>query len=154
MNDQRHILTSQKGFSIIEVIIFIILAGILSVVFVGYMGSSLMHSADPLNVVRNEASVETTLERITSDYVKLMNGTGSYATAVVTIAGNDYGPTVTKTYIDHDTFLTTGTVANAGGPGTDDKPNPLLIQVQAQGNSLSSLFTRERISEGDPIVLF
>jgi hypothetical protein len=154
VNDQRHILASQKGFSIIEVIIFIILAGILSVVFVGYMGSSLMHSADPLNVVRNEASVETTLERITSDYVKLMNGTGSYATAVVTIAGNDYGPTVTKTYIDHDTFLTTGAVANSGGPGTDDKPNPLLIQVQTQGNSLSALFTRERISEGDPIVLF
>ena len=144
---------SQKGFSLIEVIIFLIMAGILSVIFVSYMGTSLLHSADPVNVVRDEANIGTILEKITSDYVKLENGAGR-ATAVATVMATDYGSYVTKTYIDHDTFLNAGTVANAGGPGTAEKPNPLLIRVQAAGNSLSAMFTQERASDADPIAYF
>jgi prepilin-type N-terminal cleavage/methylation domain-containing protein len=146
-----NILQDQKGFSLIEVIIFLILAGILSVVYVNYMGASLQYSADPVNMVRDEASVETLMERITSDYVKLVNGTATYTNAVATVFATNYGANVTKSYVDHDTFLTAGTIAAAGGPGTDDKANPLLIVIQAHGNTLSALFTKERFSEGDPI---
>lgn len=144
---------NQKGFSILEVVIFLVLAGFLSVLFVSYMGSSLQHSADPINTVRDEATVETIVEKITSDYTKLVNS-AAFATVVSTVYATDYGPYVTKTYIDHDVFLASGTITAAGDAGTNEKPNPLLIRVQRKGIIMSSVFTKERISSGDPIAYY
>ena len=70
--------TPQAGFTLIEVIVSIVLASIVGVIFLTYMGTQLTHSGDPVNVARDEGVAEMWMERIMSDYVQEMNAATLY----------------------------------------------------------------------------
>ena len=135
-------IAATKGFTLIEIIITILIAGVLGVVFVTYLGTSLTKSADPVNMARTEGAAETLVEQINSDYVRAVNGAG-FATALATIFATNYGPSVTKAYITFD---------GAGQEQTGTTNDSLKITIQAQGRKITILFPQTRTAAADPAV--
>jgi prepilin-type N-terminal cleavage/methylation domain-containing protein len=146
----------QLGFSLIEVIVAIVVASIVGVIFLSYMGTQLSHSGDPVIVARDEGVAEMWMERILSDYVQEMNAS-TYTTALATLHARDYtagpynmpaGVTLTRTYVAYDAVG--NEVAVAGG-GTSHN---LKVTVRAAGYGLTSILTAKRVTSGDPVVYY
>jgi prepilin-type N-terminal cleavage/methylation domain-containing protein len=58
----------QKGFSLIEVIISLLIVGIMSVVVYSYMGNSLTNSTYPIIWLNDAQTLNAVMERIKTDY--------------------------------------------------------------------------------------
>jgi prepilin-type N-terminal cleavage/methylation domain-containing protein len=148
--------TPQAGFTLIEVIVSIVLAAIVGVIFLTYMGTQLTRSGDPVNVARDEGVAEMWMERIMSDYVQEMNAT-TFTTALATLFARDYtaGPynmpatvTLTRTYVTYDAG---GNEIAVTGGGTS---NNLKVTVRATGYGLTAILTAERVTSGDPVTYY
>jgi prepilin-type N-terminal cleavage/methylation domain-containing protein len=147
----------QAGFTLIEVIVSIVLASIVGVIFLTYMGTQLTRSGDPVNVARDEGVAEMWMERIMSDYVQEMNAV-TFATALATLFARDYtaGPynmpassvTLTRTYVTYDAG---GNEVAVTGGGTS---NNLKVTVRAGGYGLTAILTAERVTSGDPVTYY
>jgi len=140
--------TPLAGFTLIEVIVSIVVASIVGVVFLTYMGTQLTLSSDPINITRDEGVAEMWMERIMSDYVQEMNAL-TCKTALATIFARDYtagiynmpaSVTLTRTYVTYDAMG--NEVAFTGG-GT---PTNLKVTVKAGGYGLTAILTAKRIS--------
>jgi prepilin-type N-terminal cleavage/methylation domain-containing protein len=148
--------TPQTGFTLIEVIVAIVLASIVGVIFLTYMGTQLTRSGDPIIVARDEGVAEMWMERILSDYVQETNAS-TYTTALATIFSRNYtaGPynmpanvTLTRTFVTYDAG---GNEVAVTGGGTS---NNLKVTVRAAGYGLTSILTAERVTSGDPIAYY
>lgn len=64
---------SEKGFTLVEVIITIIVAAILGSFLITFMGTAVTRSADPIIRAQNLAAAGATMERITADYVSYLS---------------------------------------------------------------------------------
>ena len=62
----------QKGLTLVEIIVTIIVASILCVIFLQFMGTSMTGSVEPVTMVQKSLAVEQVMERMTADYRKLM----------------------------------------------------------------------------------
>jgi len=127
-----------NGFTLVEVIVTIIAAGILGAIFINFMGTAMSKSTQALDNVRNEADAETLMEQIVSDYVLEINKDDP-SEALRTINLKDYGPRVSKVYI---TFDASGNEQELIPPNTS---NTLKIMVQAPGDRLTTLLTNSRL---------
>jgi prepilin-type N-terminal cleavage/methylation domain-containing protein len=58
-----------KGFTLVEVIVTIMAAGILGAIFIQFMGTALNSSWNAVEIVRDEADAEKVMEQIIADYV-------------------------------------------------------------------------------------
>lgn len=151
MRISRKLLTSQAGFTLIEIIVAIVLSAIVGVVLFTYMGTQLIHSGDPIAIARSEGAAEQWMERIISDYVQEINDQANHKTALATIYARDYtaapynmpaSVTLTRSYV---TYNTAGDEI-AAGTSTN-----LKVSVQAGGYSLTSILTAQRpTTNGDP----
>lgn len=148
--------TPLAGFTLIEVIIAIVVASIVGVVFLTYMGTQLTLSSDPINITRDEGVAEMWMERIMSDYVQEMNA-ATYTTTLATIFARDYtagiynmpaSVTLTRTYVTYDAG---GNEVAVTGGGTS---NNLKVTVKAGGYGLTAIFTAERVTSGDPVTYY
>jgi prepilin-type N-terminal cleavage/methylation domain-containing protein len=128
-----------KGFTLVEVIVTIIAAGILGAIFINFMGTAMSKSTRALDNVRDEVAAEALMEQIVADYVFEINKTDP-SSALETIRVKNYGPNVTKNYID---FNSSGTEQTVTLPSTS---NTLKVIVQAPGNNLTTLLTNSRVS--------
>lgn len=61
-----------KGFTLLEIIITIIIGSLIAAMFVNFMGSNLMGSAIPVVSVQNANSLNQVMESITADYKNLV----------------------------------------------------------------------------------
>lgn len=148
--------TPRAGFTLIEVIVSIVLASIVGVIFLTYMGTQLTHSGDPVNITRDEGVVEMWMERILSDYVQEMNA-ATYPTTLATISARNYNTgiynmpasvTLTRTYVTYDAG---GNEVAVTGGGTS---NNLKVTVRAGGYGLTCILTAERVTSGDPVTFY
>ena len=148
--------THQAGFSLIEVILAIVVASIVGVIFLSYMGTQLSHSGDPVIIARDEGVAEMWMERILSDYVQEMNA-ATYTTALATIFARDYtagpynmpaGVTLTRAFVTYDAGG--NEVAVTGGATSSN----LKVTVRAAGYGLTSILTAERVTSGDPVAYY
>jgi prepilin-type N-terminal cleavage/methylation domain-containing protein len=64
---------SQKGFTLIEIIVTIILAAIMGTIFIQFMSKSLTKSAEPLMLIQKAYSLNQIIEEITADYKDLLD---------------------------------------------------------------------------------
>jgi len=62
----------QKGLTLVEIIVTIIVASILCVIFLQFMGTSMTGSVEPVTMVQKSLAVEQVMEKMTADYRKLM----------------------------------------------------------------------------------
>ena len=148
MKSRKAIIFSHKGFTLIEIIATIMMAGILSAIFIQFMGTALMRSGDAVNIVRDEASIEGLMEEIISDYLKEINN-NSPGNALSTIKAKaeaeDYGSDVTMEYIQFD---------EDGNEIPSGSSNYLKVTIQAKGHKLTAVLTKSRDKANDPIVRY
>jgi prepilin-type N-terminal cleavage/methylation domain-containing protein len=130
-----------EGFTLVEIIITIIVAGILSAFFIQFLGTALEQSSKSVDFVQDEAAAEATMEEIIADFVAAANA--DPATALATIADESYGANVTMQYID---YTVAGGIGQEQAVGSSDT---LKVTIDAEGNDLTMLLTRSRLS-GSP----
>ncbi len=144
MKSRKAIIFSHKGFTLIEIIATIMMAGILSAIFIQFMGTALMRSGDAVNIVRDEASIEGLMEEIISDYLKEINN-NSPENALSTIKAKNYGSDVTMEYIQFD---------GSGNEQPSGSSNYLKVTIEATGHKLTAVLTKSRDQADDPIVRY
>ena len=140
---------SSRGFTLVEVILTLIAAGILSVFFVNYMGAALDFSWKSVEIVTSDAETEGKMEEIIAYYTSKINEDPDTAlTAVVSNYNNQFTNDirVTTQYIGFD----------AGGAEIDPASSvTFVLKVTAKGpaNELVTILTDSR-DIGDPAVRY
>lgn len=143
---------SNHGFTLIEVIVTIIAAGILGAIFINFMGTAMSRSARSLENVQGEADAESVLEKIVADYVEKINLNESSALTDMERAINtdriynssEREITVAAAYI---TFDSSG---NESGD-TAGLNRTLKVTVNANDHRLTTLLTRSRSNDSPPV---
>ena len=139
-----------NGFTLIEIIVSLVVAGILSIFYFHFMGTAMSSSWKSVELVAGEAKAEGLMERIISDYVIRINQNPDTALGQIVAleatyeADPDYGSPVTMEYIVYDS-------AGNESPGTS---NNLKVTVQAPGNDFTTILTKSRNEATDPIVYY
>lgn len=59
---------NKKGFTLIEVIVSLVVAGILGAMLVAFMGSKVMNSANPVILMQNGTYLNSIMENMNADY--------------------------------------------------------------------------------------
>ena len=139
-----------KGFTLVEVIVTILVTAILSAAFINFMGTAMSRSVRSVEIVQGEADAESVLERITADYVLRTNQNSETALGLMEADINTppksiYGPNVSARYVYFDTggneLLYTGT-----------SPLTLEVKVAAAGNDLIVLLAKTRNPNSPPVL--
>jgi prepilin-type N-terminal cleavage/methylation domain-containing protein len=145
-------ITRKSGFTLVEIIITLIAAGILGTIFINLMSTALSDSWQSVAIVNNEARVVRKMEELVAVYVKETNT--SPDTAHKTIHDNigagtydetdPYPITVTAEYIKF--------VSGAEQAGVE-QDNTVKVTVIAGDSRLTTIFTKMR-QTGDPVVRY
>jgi prepilin-type N-terminal cleavage/methylation domain-containing protein len=146
-----------KGFTLVEIIVTIVAAGILGAIFVHLMGTALNASWNSVEIVRDESNGEGLMERIIADYVADINNDPD--NALGNVVTNYNGQT-----IDGITITTQYIVFDAGGnevpSGLSDN---LKVVLQAPSQlapairfryPLTTILTKSRMTNNDQIVIY
>ncbi|MFO7687587.1 MAG: type II secretion system protein [Desulfobacterales bacterium] len=146
-----------KGFTLIEVIVTIIAAGIMGAFFMNYMGTAMSQSTRAVDLVKAEAEAEAKLEKIIADYVYEINRTPDTVlnTIVTRNQSQSYGSRVTMQYIEFDISGTTATenILSSGTSDTLKVTVELDVPFASAGKSLTTLLTKSRLTNS-PTVQF
>jgi len=127
-----------QGFSLVELIVIIVVAGFLGVVLVNLLGTQLSKSGVPLLSTQDAARAEATMESVVAFYSQQVNsGTSGALDAVV------------AQYPNNATFTATRNT-NFNGSGVD----ALIVTVTEGGASLTTILTQERTSSADNVTTF
>ena len=147
-------IADKSGFTLIEIIVTLVAAGILAIFYFHFMGTAMDFSWKSVELVTGEAKAEGLMEKIISDYVLRINQDPD--TALPQIVGlestyetdADYGSPVTMEYIAYDSGGNESTVPS---PGTS---NNLKVTVEAPGNDFTTILTKSRNDTDNPIVYY
>ncbi len=129
----------QNGFTLVEIIITLVAAGILGAIFINLMGTALRDSWNSVEMVSNEAEGVRRMEEIIADYVVEINSNpaGALAKLKSDADGGLYGPNVSMQYVRFDT---NGNLVGPVGPG-----DTLLVTIQTDpGKDLKNILTESR----------
>ena len=147
-----------KGFTLVEIIVTIVAAGILGAIFATLMGTALNASWNSVEIVRDESGGEGVIEEIIADYVAAINSNpaGALGFIIGRIDSKLYGDNVTWTYIEFDP---SGDEVDRGAVATDN----LKVVLRSSGSTapaitgrypLTIILTNSRIANDDHIVLY
>ncbi len=103
MKKTMQIKRAEKGFTLLEVIITIVIAAILASFLITFMGS-VPRSTNPVIQTENLAAAQTVMEKITADYESYLRGDTTYTWANVGLG-----------YVTNDTV--NSTAIYSGGTG-------------------------------------
>jgi prepilin-type N-terminal cleavage/methylation domain-containing protein len=108
MKHFKFISIDSKGFTLVEIIVTLVAAGILGAIFIQFMGTALDASWNSVEIVRDESNGEGLMERIIADYVAYINNDSDDPDSALINIVNDYngktieGITITTEYIYFD----------------------------------------------------
>jgi len=156
MKHSKSISIDSNGFTLVEIIVTLVAAGILGVIFTQFMGTALDASWNTVEIVRDEAGGEGVMEQIIAEYVEEMNSDPGNAlgTLVTNNTNGNYGPNVTMTYIDFD---------GAGNEIASGLSDNLKVVIRFSGPaspaitgrySLTTILTNSRREADDQIVIY
>ncbi|MEN6507926.1 MAG: type II secretion system protein [Smithella sp.] len=139
-----------RGFTLLEVIVTLIVAAILGSILVSFMGDNIIGSVTPLRRVQNANSLTQVFENITSDYNKLNfddNDAGTSVALSTLSAHIDNGHVSTgDPYYGTYTIVYKGYIAfdSSGNQIADTSGNNRVLKVTLrQGEqTITSLFTK------------
>jgi prepilin-type N-terminal cleavage/methylation domain-containing protein len=155
-NLKRKIICS-KGFTLVEVIVTIMAAGILGAIFIQFMGTALNSSWNAVEIVRDEADAEKVMEQIIADYVANINSDPAAAlnNIVTTYSGQTIdGIHIATQYTEFDDF------GNEVSPTSNDTLKVVLsssgpVSPAITGRySLTTILTNSRREIGDQKVIY
>jgi len=152
----RSMKIDSEGFTLVEIIVTIVAAGILGVIFVHLMGTALNASWNAVEIVRDESNGEGVMERIIADYVADINNDPD--NALGNVVTNYNGQT-----IDGITITTQYIVFDAGGnevPSALSDNLKVVLQAPSQvapairfRYPLTTILTKSRTTN-DQIVIY
>ena len=140
---------SDGGFTLVEVILTLVAAAIMSVFFIHFMGAASSFSWKSVEIVTSDAETEGKMEEIIAYYTSKINDDPDTALAAVVTNYNGQSTNdilVTTQYIGFD----------AGGSEIDPATSvTFVLKVTAKGpaNDLVTILTDSR-DEGDPPVRY
>lgn len=147
MTIKYYFIINERGLTILEIIITLVVAAILGTVLIRVMGTSLTRSSVPITLLQNTYSISQIIEEMTADYQELYNeNTKKYDISTLktyiengNISSNSpyYGP-YTLDYIGYIKFdASNNEIADASG---DDRV--LKVTATTNDQSLTVLFTK------------
>jgi len=157
MTYSRSTKIGSKGFTLVEIIVTIVVAGILGVIFMQLMGTALNSSWNSVEIVRDESNGEGIMEQIIADFVREMNSDPTNALNTLVINNSSpsklYGENVTMAYILFD---------GAGNEVTSASSNTLKVTIQAPGFTSPAITGRYALTiilansraTNDPIIFY
>lgn len=125
-----------QGFTLVEVIVTIVVAGCLGALLVNMLGTQLLRSSTPLMAAHDASRAEATLENVVAYYTQVVNNSTSGALNAVVAR-----------YPNNATF---SAVRNNNFNGVD----ALVVTVTEGGASLTTLLTQERTNGADNATTF
>jgi prepilin-type N-terminal cleavage/methylation domain-containing protein len=138
---------NSRGFTLIEVIVSLIVAGILGTMLVSFMGTGVMQSANPVILAQDGAYINSIMENMGNDYKLLMLTSSSPMSTFIVHVGAE-GSNQTrysdnthsyKIISNHRTsFPLDGTNVTETG---DSNGKVLKVTIQYQDLSATALFT-------------
>lgn len=128
--------TKSAGFTLVEVIVIVVVAGFLGVVLVSLMGTQLTKSAAPLLTARDAAQAESTMEAITAYYTQCVNNSTSGALDAVAL---QYPSNATLTMTRNASF---------------NSVDALIVTVNEGGSTLTTVLTQARNNASDGVSKF
>jgi len=140
-------ITDTKGFTLIEIIIFLVLLGIFAVFLVQYVGTATRGSLAAVNWLREESTLQGVMEDIVAEYKSVItNSSDDSITPQSVLSGlKSYAETHHGSYIygsetGYITFNAQGTASSIGQTMPSQDP-VLIITVKNGDQKLFSLFT-------------
>jgi prepilin-type N-terminal cleavage/methylation domain-containing protein len=142
----------QGGFTLIEVIVTIVIAAIMGVFFVQFVGTSVIHSADPVLRVQNLSGTTHIMEYMTADYKRLASTQSNFLAIFKDYVG--YGQTTTKPpgyegypyYGSYEVLNNKYIRFNTSGAEEDDPDQvsgrTLKVTIRRGDQLVTALFTR------------
>ncbi len=135
--------SNQKGLTILEIIVTIVIAAILGTVLVQVMSTSLTQSSVPITLLQNTYSINQIIEEMTADYEELYENVNE----------KEYDISTLKTYIEtnspnYGTYsvdeikyirFNASNIEEDDGTGDD---NILKVTISSNNQSLTVLFTK------------
>jgi len=158
MKHIKSISIGSKGFTLVEIIVTLVAAGILGVIFIQFMGTALDASWNAVEIVRDEAGGEGVMEQIIADYVADINSDANNALALTNIVNNYNGQTIRGINITTQYIVFDGS-GNESAGGSDN----LKVVLRASGPaspaitgrySLTTILTNSRREVGDQKVIY
>jgi prepilin-type N-terminal cleavage/methylation domain-containing protein len=144
MKSMLHIILKDKGFTLIEIIITIIVMGILAAFFAQFMGTAQTKSWKSVELVAAEAEAEGKLEEIIAYFTSKINNEPD--NALNAVKTSDFGSNVTMQYIEFqggsEHILESGTSTT------------LKVTINSAGNNLTTILTKSRTNNADPNVRY
>jgi len=136
-------LKSHGGFTLIEAIASLVVASILGVMLITFMGTGIMQSANPVILTRDGAYLHEIMENMTADYIAAQvnnpgpTGLSNFKANVDTANKYGTGYTVSPAYIS----IPSGQNVNATGGSFNPHTNNILeVTVTYKGLSATALF--------------
>ena len=157
MKHLKTISIDSKGFTLVEIIVTLVAAGILGAIFIQFMGTALDASWNAVEIVRDEAGGEGVMEQIIADYVADINSDANNALALTNIVNNYNGQTIRGINITTQYIVFDG-AGNEGAGGSDNLK--VVLQSSGPGSpaitgrySMTTILTNSRTTN-DPIVIY
>jgi len=151
-------IAGKNGFTLVEIIVSLVVAGILSIFYFHFMGTAMSSSWKSVELVAGEAKAEGLMEKIIAEYVELINqppqAPPNDALTLIKLREStyesdpDYGSPVTMEYIAYDSG---GNEVPVPPPGTSSN---LKVTVEAPGNDFTTILTKSRKDADNPIVYY
>lgn len=142
MKKTLHKMSNQRGFSLLEIVVTLIVSALLGTIFVSYLGTSLMKSAEPVVMIQEGYSLGQVMESMTADYKRLLI---TDETPLTTFENNVVNGNVPENDPYYGTYtVQTGYILFSGGNEVSDTDENRILKVNITNSdqSLVALFTK------------
>jgi len=142
----RGIMKNRRGFTLIEIIVSLIVASILGVMLISFMGSNVMQSANPVLLSQNGAYLNQIMENIGADYKSLMATSATPMTTFISNIGTEGTSQTRYADVAHPYTVVHNRRISfpAGSPVTEQPDNSgkiLKVTIQYRTLSVTALYT-------------
>jgi prepilin-type N-terminal cleavage/methylation domain-containing protein len=125
-----------KGFTLIEVIITLLVAAVLALILVTFMGTGVTRSTMPVIWTQNQYELSEVMDKITADYRSAVSNTGFDLSDFKTQIDSTYSSYIADT--GYTEFIWNGSFYEESGSDT----NILKVTIGKNDQALTVLFTQ------------
>jgi prepilin-type N-terminal cleavage/methylation domain-containing protein len=138
-------IADQGGFTLVEIIVTLVAAGILSIFYFHFMGTAMDSSWKSVELVAGEAEAEGQMEEIIAYFTSKINSDPDNALSIV---ASEFSGDATMVYINYDS------AGNDSPVPPSETSNNLRVTVEAPGNDFTTILTKSRNDADNPIVSY
>ncbi len=129
--------SNKQGFTLLEVLVTMVVASILGVILLQFMGTSMRRSYEPVRMVQNGFELNQIMEKMNADYKNLLLNSDTPLESLKTAIDNDTYGTYSVVY---NNFI----IFNNGSEQLDDTiiKRTLKVKITNGSQSMTALFAK------------